>query len=45
MASIEELLRDLSTREQIRDRIYRYCRGVDRVDMAEMASAFWDDGF
>lgn len=37
---IEELL----AREAIRDCLYRYCRGIDRVDEAALRSAYWPDG-
>ena len=31
-------------REMIRDCLYRYCRGIDRVDEALLRSAYWPDG-
>lgn len=37
---IEQLL----AREAIRDCLYRYCRGIDRVDEASLRSAYWPDG-
>ncbi|HOA49232.1 MAG TPA: nuclear transport factor 2 family protein [Novosphingobium sp.] len=40
IGAIEELI----AREAIRDCIYRYCRGIDRVDEAMLRSAYWPDG-
>ena len=31
-------------REMIRDCLYRYCRGIDRVDEALLRSSYWPDG-
>ena len=36
-------LQDLLDREAIRECLYRYCRGIDRVDEAALRSAYWDD--
>ena len=36
-------LEQLSDIELIRDVVKRYCRGVDRLDLAEMQSAYWPD--
>ena len=36
-------LEELIAREQIRDTLVRYTRGVDRNDMALIGGAFWDD--
>jgi hypothetical protein len=36
-------LQQLLDREAIRDCIYRYCRGIDRVDEAALRSAYWPD--
>lgn len=34
---------ELSDREEIRDVALRYCRGVDRLDVELMRSAYWPD--
>lgn len=39
----EELLRELADREAIRERIYRYCRAVDRLDAPLGWSIFHED--
>lgn len=36
-------LRELGDREAIRDCMFRYCRGIDRGDMAALHSAYWPD--
>jgi ketosteroid isomerase-like protein len=36
-------LRQLLDRESIRDCIYRFCRGVDRVDETALRSVYWPD--
>ncbi|MGJ7543636.1 nuclear transport factor 2 family protein [Variovorax sp. LT1R16] len=36
-------LQSLLDREAIRDCLYRYCRGIDRVDEAALRSAYWED--
>ncbi len=38
-----EPLQALLDREAIRDCLYRYCRGIDRVDEAALRSAYWED--
>lgn len=38
------LLRSLADREAIRDCLYRYCRGIDRLDADALRSAYWPDG-
>lgn len=38
------LLRSMADREAIRDCLYRYCRGIDRLDEAALRSAYWPDG-
>ncbi len=38
------LMRSLADREAIRDCLYRYCRGIDRLDEAALRSAYWPDG-
>lgn len=35
--------RSLLDREAIRDCLYRYCRGIDRLDEAALRSAYWPD--
>ncbi|CAM3770679.1 hypothetical protein CCOS865_03131 [Pseudomonas reidholzensis] len=39
MSTLEQLL----DREAIRDCLYRYCRGIDRVDEQALRSAYWED--
>ncbi|GAB5487244.1 MAG: nuclear transport factor 2 family protein [Parasphingorhabdus sp.] len=34
---------ELSDREELRDLVMRYCRGVDRRDFALVRSLYWDD--
>lgn len=43
-ASLEDSIRELLAREAIRDCLYRYCRGIDRMDEAALRSAYWPDG-
>ncbi|MCW1412975.1 nuclear transport factor 2 family protein [Rhizobium sp. 1AS11] len=38
-----EKIAELLDREAIRDRLYRYCRGVDRADEAALRSSYWPD--
>lgn len=38
------LLQTLADREAIRDCLYRYCRGIDRLDAEALRSAYWPDG-
>lgn len=38
------LLRSLADREAIRECLYRYCRGIDRLDAESLRSAYWPDG-
>jgi len=40
----QDKLEELLAREAIRDCLYRYCRGIDRVDEAALRSAYWPDG-
>jgi len=40
----EARLQELWDREMIRDCLYRYCRGIDRVDEAALRSVAWPDG-
>lgn len=37
-------LQDLIDREAIRDCLFRYCRGIDRMDERALRSAYWPDG-
>jgi len=37
-------LQALLDKEAIRDCLYRYCRGIDRLDEAALRSAYWPDG-
>ena len=34
---------EFADRESIRDCLYRYCRGIDRLDVDLMLSAYWPD--
>lgn len=34
----------LIDREAIRDCLFRYCRGIDRIDEVALRSAYWPDG-
>ena len=43
MTRIEESITKLLAESEIRDVIFRYCRGVDRKDFALVRSAFHDD--
>lgn len=36
-------IEELSDREEIRQLVYRYARGVDRLDRSLLHSCFWDD--
>src|SRR5260370_24826304 len=36
-------LQQILDREVIRDCIYRYCRGIDRIDEAALRSTYWPD--
>jgi hypothetical protein len=36
-------LQALLDREAIRECLYRYCRGIDRVDEAALRAAYWED--
>ena len=42
-ASLETMLRELHDRQAIRDKIYAYCRGVDRQDRALLLSVYHPD--
>lgn len=43
MTSAERSLNELLDREAIRDCLYRYCRGIDRLDEEALRSAYWPD--
>src|SRR5687768_6595921 len=38
-------LEQLADREAIRDCVYRYSRGVDRMDAEMLRSAYWEDAY
>jgi hypothetical protein len=40
---VEARLQELLDREAIRDCLYRYCRGIDRLDEQALRSAYWED--
>lgn len=42
-ADIESLVRELKDRQDIRDCLVRYCRGVDRFDREMVRSAYHPD--
>jgi ketosteroid isomerase-like protein len=45
--SLDELhavVQELKDREAIRDCLYRFCRGIDRIDEAALRSGYWPDG-
>lgn len=39
----DQIAAELADREAIRDCIYRYCRGIDRIDRELLLSAYWPD--
>ncbi|MEU6643414.1 nuclear transport factor 2 family protein [Saccharomonospora sp. NPDC046836] len=41
--ALESMVRQLLDREAIREALHRYCRGVDRVDVDAIRSAYWPD--
>lgn len=41
----EAKIRELLDREAIRDCIYRYCRGIDRADEAQLVGSYWPDAY
>jgi hypothetical protein len=41
--SVSQLKNELADREAIRDCLYRYARGIDRLDEDMMRSAYWPD--
>jgi len=42
-ATVTPSLQALLDREAIRDCLYRYCRGIDRLDEEALRSAYWPD--
>ena len=38
-------IQELLDKQAIAETVYRYCRGVDRLDAAEILSAYFDDGY
>ena len=40
---LEARVQELLDREAIRDCLYRYCRGIDRLDEQALRSAYWED--
>lgn len=40
---VDQVQRELADREAIRDLLYRYARGVDRIDAELLHSVYWDD--
>lgn len=45
LSALEAELGQLRDREAIRDVLYRYCRGVDRLDADVLKSCYHDDGY
>lgn len=43
--SLDRALREMVEREAIREVLYRYAHGMDRMDGAYLRQAFWPDGF
>jgi hypothetical protein len=43
--ALEHALQEMVEREAIRDVLYRYAHGMDRMDGAYLRKAFWPDGF
>src|SRR5688572_6501673 len=41
--TVSAIAREWADREAIRDCLYRYCRGIDRLDVELMLSAYWPD--
>ena len=41
--SLPNIAAEIADREAIRDCIYRYCRGIDRMDRRLVLSAYWPD--
>ena len=43
LAALQAQVQALADREAIRECLYRYCRGIDRLDEAALRSAYWPD--
>jgi SnoaL-like domain len=41
--TLSEIAAEFADRESIRDCLYRYCRGIDRLDAELILSAYWPD--
>jgi len=41
--TLTEIAAESADRESIRDCLYRYCRGIDRLDVDLIRSAYWPD--
>jgi len=41
--TVSQIKDQLADREAIKDCLYRYCRGIDRLDMELLRSAYWPD--
>jgi ketosteroid isomerase-like protein len=41
--TVTEIAAEMADREAIRDCLYRYCRGIDRMDAELILSAYWPD--
>jgi hypothetical protein len=39
--TVTQIREEMADREAIRDCLYRYCRGIDRMDGEVLASAYW----
>jgi hypothetical protein len=39
--TVAQIREEMADREAIRDCLYRYCRGIDRMDGEVLASAYW----
>lgn len=39
--TVAQIREEMADREAIRDCLYRYCRGIDRMDGGLLASAYW----
>ena len=44
MSELPDALQRLIDREGIRDALYRYARGIDRLDVELFRTVFWEDG-
>ena len=41
--TVSQIAAEFADREAIRDCLYRYCRGIDRLDVDLILSAYWPD--